>query len=60
MVELFIKGGGCMWPILFFLIFGLAISIERFISLTRATINTRKFREKIRSALDEGGIDAAK
>ena len=60
MVELFIKGGGFMWPILFFLIFGLAISIERFISLTRATINTRKFMEKIRSALDEGGIDAAK
>ncbi len=60
MVELFVKGGGFMWPILFFLIFGLAISIERFISLTRATINTRKFMEKIRSALDEGGIDAAK
>ncbi len=60
MVELFVKGGGFMWPILFFLVFGLAISIERFISLTRATINTRKFMEKIRSALEEGGIDAAK
>lgn len=60
MVELFVKGGNFMWPILFFLVFGLAISIERFISLTRATINTRKFMEKIRSALDEGGIDAAK
>lgn len=60
MVELFIRGGEFMYPILFFLIFGLAISIERFISLSRASINTRKFMEKIRSALDEGGVEAAK
>ncbi|HHM23523.1 MAG TPA: MotA/TolQ/ExbB proton channel family protein, partial [Bacteroidetes bacterium] len=54
MVELFLRGGTFMWPILFLLVLGLAISIERFISLTRASINTRKFMEKIKAALDEG------
>ena len=60
MVELFLRGGTFMWPILFLLVLGLAISIERFISLTRASINTRKFMEKIKAALDEGGIEAAR
>jgi biopolymer transport protein ExbB len=49
-----------MYPILFLLVLGLAISIERFISLTRASINTRKFMERIKAALDEGGIERAK
>jgi biopolymer transport protein ExbB len=60
MVEYFLQGGDFMWPILALLIFGLAISIERFFSLTRASVNTRKFMEKISNALNEGGIDAAK
>ena len=60
MVEYFLKGGDFMWPILALLIFGLAISLERFYSLTRASVNTRKFMEKIRNALNEGGIEAAK
>ncbi|HDL17442.1 MAG TPA: MotA/TolQ/ExbB proton channel family protein [Bacteroidetes bacterium] len=60
MVEYFLRGGTFMWPILALLIFGLAISLERFYSLTRASVNTRKFMEKIRNALNEGGIEAAK
>lgn len=60
MVEYFLQGGDFMWPILALLIFGLAISLERFFSLTRASVNTRKFMEKIRNALNEGGIEAAK
>jgi len=48
-----------MWPILFFFVFGVAVVIERFWTLTRASINTRKFMEKIRGALDEGGIPKA-
>lgn len=60
MVELFVRGGEFMYPILGFLILGLAISIERFISLSRASINTRKFMERVKGALDEGGTDAAK
>ena len=59
MVEYFHQGGPFMWPILFFLILGVAISIYKFWSLLLASINTRKFLKKIKSALNEGGIDAA-
>jgi biopolymer transport protein ExbB len=59
MVEYFIQGGEFMWPILILLIFGVAVSIERFISLTRASVNTRKFISKVTMALDKGGTDAA-
>jgi len=59
MVEYFVRGGAFMWPILFFLVFGLGVVIERFWTLSRASINTRKFMEKTRSALDEGGIPKA-
>lgn len=60
MIDYFVKGGIMMWPILFFFILGLAITIERAWSLTRASVNTRKFLAKIQTALKEGGIDAAK
>ncbi|GBD92804.1 biopolymer transport protein ExbB [bacterium BMS3Abin05] len=59
MIEYFLKGGIFMYPILFFFIFGLAIVIERFWTLTRASVNTRKFMERIKAALDEGGIQKA-
>ena len=59
MIELFVKGGGMMWPILAFLILGLAISIERLWTLSRASIDTRNFLTKIQTALKEGGVDAA-
>jgi biopolymer transport protein ExbB len=59
MIDLFVKGGGMMWPILAFLVIGLAISIERFWTLTRASINTRNFMTRIQTALKEGGVDAA-
>jgi len=48
-----------MWPILFLLIVGLVISFERFWTLSRASINTRKFLDKIKGALDKGGVPAA-
>ena len=48
-----------MWPILAFLILGLAISIERLWTLSRASIDTRNFLTKIQTALKEGGVDAA-
>ncbi len=60
MVELYLKGGFMMWPILFFFILGLAISLERAWNLSKASINTRKFMDKIQTALKEGGVDAAK
>jgi len=59
MVELFVKGGAFMWPILFCLVAGIAIVIERGISLTRASIDTRNFLNNVTSALDKGGTDSA-
>ena len=59
MVEYFIQGGEFMYPILACLVLGIAISIERFISLTRASVNTRKFLARVTSALDKGGPEEA-
>lgn len=59
MVKLFLDGGEFMWPILALLIVGLAFVIERFWTLTKASVNTRKFLSRIRIALEQGGIAAA-
>jgi len=59
MVELFIKGGPFMWPLLFALIVGIAMAFVKFWALTKASINTRKFLAKIKGALSTGGIGAA-
>ena len=59
MVEMFINGGDFMWPILLLLIIGIGFSFERLWTLTRATVNTRKFLARLHNALKEGGIEAA-
>ena len=59
MVDLFLAGGDFMWPILGLLIVGLAYVIERFWTLTRASVNTRKFLANLHKALEEGGVEAA-
>ena len=59
MVRYFLDGGPFMWPILVLFVVGLAFVIERFWTLTRASVNTRKFLSKIKMALEEGGISAA-
>ena len=59
--EKFIEGGApFMWPILICLVFGLAVSIERIITLNLATTNTKKLLVRIEDALSKGGIEAAK
>lgn len=60
LVNKFNEGGLFMWPILASLIIGLAFALERMWSLSRARINTRDFIIKIKKALDEGGVEAAK
>jgi biopolymer transport protein ExbB len=58
--EMFIAGGPTfMTPILIVLILGLAISIERIITLNLATTNTRKLLGNIEDALAKGGVNAA-
>lgn len=59
--QKFIEGGpSFMSFVLIALILGLALSIERIIYLNLATTNTKKLLSKIESALDNGGVEAAK
>ena len=48
-----------MTPILICMIVGLAISIERIITLNLATTNTKKLLGQIEDALSKGGVNAA-
>jgi biopolymer transport protein ExbB len=59
MTELFLNGGLFMYPILGLLVLGLAFSLERLWSLTKASVNTRKFLARVKVALDEGGVEGA-
>ncbi|MCD6091754.1 MAG: MotA/TolQ/ExbB proton channel family protein [Bacteroidales bacterium] len=59
--EQFIAGGaGFMGIVLLTLIFGLALSVERIIYLNLSTTNTKKLLNKVETALQNGGVDAAK
>ena len=59
--EKFIAGGpGFMSFVLICLILGLAICIERILYLTMATTNTKKLVNDVESALQSGGVEAAK
>lgn len=61
-VERFNEGneGGFMWPVLVALILGLAIFLERIITLNLADIDTRKFIVDVQETLQEGGVSAAR
>jgi biopolymer transport protein ExbB len=57
----FIEGGaGFMGAVLMTLIFGLALAFERVIYLSLASTNTEKLLLDVESALEEGGVEAAK
>ena len=57
----FIEGGaGFMGAVLMTLIFGLALAFERIIYLSLASTNTEKLLVAVESALEEGGVEAAK
>jgi biopolymer transport protein ExbB len=58
--DQFIAGGPTyMTPILICMIIGLAISIERIITLNLATTNTKRLLSQIEDALSKGGVNAA-
>ena len=59
--QKFIEGGWqFMGIVLLCLILGLAISIERIITLNLASTNTKKLISNVEDALSSGGVDAAK
>ena len=58
--EKFIEGSWeWMTPVLLCLIIGLAIAIERIITLNLATTNNKKLLAKVEDAYTSGGVDAA-
>ena len=59
--EKFIEGGAFFMSfVLLALVLGLALVIERIIYLTFAQTNTEKLLEEVESALNNGGVEAAK
>jgi len=58
-VRFFQTGGAFMYPILVVLALGLAIAIERYVTLTRARRQSQKNWEEIRPMLEHGKFDEA-
>ncbi len=59
--EKFIEGDPVfMTPVLICLILGLAVALERIITLNLSTTNTKKLLLKVEDALASGGVEAAK
>lgn len=57
--QKFIEGGLFMWPILGCLIFGLGFVFERLYTLSKASVNTKKFIVQVKDALSKGGVAEA-
>ena len=59
MWDLFNDGGWAMYPLLFLLILGITIAIERLYNLTRAAIDADEFFRQLEEALKTGGAKQA-
>lgn len=57
--QKFIEGGLFMWPILGCLIIGLGFVFERLYTLSKASVNTKKFIVQVKDALNKGGVQEA-
>ena len=60
MVQLFIDGGGFMWPILFIFIIGFVFVIERLYHLFKGLSSNEEFAYEIAATVKQSGIDLAK
>ena len=60
MVQLFLDGGGFMWPILIVFIFGLAFVIERIYHLLKGMATDISFAQGVAKTISNQGLDAAK
>ena len=59
MVQLFIDGGGFMWPILGIFIVGLVFVLERLYHLFKGLSSNEDFAYKIADEVKQSGIDSA-
>jgi len=60
MVQLFIDGGGFMWPILFIFIIGFVFVGERLYHLIKGLSANEKFAMDVANTLEHSGIEEAK
>lgn len=60
LVEFFVTGGIFMYPILLVFAVGIAIAIERYVTLTRITSRNQSAWEKLQAALVAGDFDKAR
>jgi len=60
MVQLFIDGGGFMWPILGIFIVGLVFVLERMYHLFKGLSSNEDFAYEIADEVKQSGIDSAK
>lgn len=59
MVDLFVKGGNFMYPLLVMLFFGIVVIIERFYTLFKAHINAKEFMVELQDSLKQDGPEGA-
>ncbi len=59
LLELFLRGGIVMWPILLCSVIGVVVIVERFLVLRRAHIDAGQFMMRLRSVLQRGDLLAA-
>jgi biopolymer transport protein ExbB len=59
MVKLFVDGGWAMWPLLVLLVLGVAVAIERLITLSRAGIAAESFFNRFEEIFKNAGPDEA-
>ena len=59
MVQLFIDGGGFMWPILFIFIIGFVFVLERLYHLLKGLSSDEEFAQEIAKTVKQSGIDTA-
>ena len=59
LLELFLKGGLVMWPILLCSLITVAVIIEKYILLSRSNVDPKQLMAKIRSALSRNDVASA-
>ena len=59
MLDILVKGGFLMYPIMLCSVLSVAVIIERLLQIRRASKNSDKFNRLVRSSLDRGDLEGA-